>query len=190
MTRAKETECVLLYNSDTNSFDLRQLDYALRVNHSREKPVKKAPGVSVPGDANTASRPRPKVASKRPPKRPSNTISVANKKDDDEEEDEDMLGLANELEVSLEDDSNDGHNNGSMANGNRSQVVDDLSESSDEDEVVPNRVQIIERNQDVPKPRTFSSPTQIPSGSGPVSLRGLSAGRRIEEDDLSSSEEE
>jgi hypothetical protein len=185
-----------VYNSISNSFNLRQLDYALRVNHSRERPPRKTPGLSLPPDDPASigqeRRHGHKVASKRPPKR--SPVHGNQKNENGDDDDDDLLGaLANELEESLEDDSNDAANDKgvSKSNGNEALLpAPDFSESSDEDDVLPNRVQIIERNRESPKPRSFSSPAQMPRGSGPVSLRGLASGRRVEEDDLSSSEEE
>lgn len=95
--------------------------------------------------------------------------------------DDDLLGaLANELEESLEDNSND-------SGGSKKEVE---SEQEDSDYQA---IQVVEsKNRNIPGvsstvTSTFSSPAL---GTGPMSLRGFADSSRRDEDDLSSSEEE
>uniref|UniRef100_A0A060TCL4 ARAD1D37026p n=1 Tax=Blastobotrys adeninivorans TaxID=409370 RepID=A0A060TCL4_BLAAD len=141
----------------------------------------------APSGAKASSSPMPETSSlpkkpkaKRKPKTESKP--VANVSADDDGDDDDLMGLADELEESLEDEGSAEANNNESKSDN----------TSDEDEDMGNNVMVLEP---IPSARqtpmsAFSSPALgTPRGSGPISLRGY-VGNRPEEDDLSSSEEE
>jgi hypothetical protein len=237
---AKDVECVLIFDPQSSSFQLKPLDFTLRVNPSREKaggngtakssssnatPVITAgtdssrspsissgslsrslsPVTSHPNSessksaAKTSPAPRKPVASKKPPStgrvakksvpskrpvakkstvKPPSNQEVAVESNNDSDVDEDLLGaLANELEESLEDDSNDSSSKKAIE-----------MESEDDDQ----SIEVVDNNKSQPALASkvnsaFSSPSL---GLGPMSLRGFADSSRREEDDLSSSEEE
>lgn len=141
----------------------------------------------APSGAKASPSPMPEASSlpKKPKaKRKSRAESkpVANVSADDDGDDDDLMGLADELEESLEDEGSAEANNNESKSDN----------TSDEDEDMGNNVMVLDP---APSARqtpmsAFSSPALgTPRGSGPISLRGY-VGNRPEEDDLSSSEEE
>lgn len=165
---------------------------------------------SLPAVASPATSPtKPATSSKPAPKKKILSEEIVHAEDDEDLEmkqvddgsDDDLLGaLANELEESLEDDSNhsnaSGDSNGKYENSNGhgnsygfSNTND--SASSDEDEQFTNRVDIIDRSSSSAANGAFNSPNGSQSRSGaPMSLRGFLSNGRPEEEELSSSEEE
>lgn len=236
----KDVECVLVFDPATSGFELKPLDFTLRVNPSREKPSSsnsttnrpppfatdssRSPSVSSESHSRSIS-PMPKggqttlkletvksevvkpltsatrkqVASKKLPSTrvaersvpgtqtaKKSTVKASSKEivHNDSDVDEDLLGaLANELEESLEDDSNDP----------KKPVVVSGSEESDVDDDYQG-IQVIESNKP-PARRPESAvnsafPSPAVGSGGPISLRGFVDSTRPDEEDLSSSEEE
>lgn len=181
---------------------------ASKASPAPQVPPRRTAAKSLPTAASPATSPtKPATSTKSAPKKKILSEEIVHPEDDEDIEmkevddgsDDDLLGaLANELEESLEDDSNHSNTSGEnnrnydsangQGNGHGFSVANDSS-SSDEDEQFTNRVNIIDRSSSSATHGAFNSPNSSHSG-GPMSLRGFLSHGRPEEEELSSSEEE
>lgn len=213
--QTKDTECVLIYDPSTETFQLKQLNYGLRVNVSREKPKKTGPGgLALPNSGESSSRsissspslsvsrsPSPERSKKTVAKQASSSTEAVKKPRKAAKKPSSRPQVSSKKPPSQQQPTNNNVNDndeddilGALANELEESLEGENGGPSDSE--TGGLITIIDRSSSrtggsgTPRNTTFTPSPSLGTRTGPISLRGYASASRADEDELSSSEEE